>query len=87
MYVKLDGNITADEAAADELARFERERPTALVEDARNILLIGSDSRSGDENGHYGRDPGTEPGPTPRSCCSLPAGRGSATGGIRCPGT
>ncbi|WP_434091248.1 LCP family protein [Streptomyces flaveus] len=60
VYEKLDGNITADEAAAAELARYEKERPTALVKDARNILLIGSDSRSGEENGKYGRDSGTE---------------------------
>ncbi|WP_078492237.1 LCP family protein [Streptomyces yerevanensis] len=60
VYEKLDGNITADEAAAAELARYEKERPTALVKGARNILLIGSDSRSGEENGKYGRDSGTE---------------------------
>ncbi|GGK95316.1 transcriptional regulator [Streptomyces flaveus] len=60
VYEKLDGNITADEAAAAELARYEKERPTALVKGARNILLIGSDSRSGEENRKYGRDSGTE---------------------------
>lgn len=60
VYRKLDGNITPDEAAAAELERFEQERPTALVKGAQNILLIGSDSRSGAENGRYGRDPGTE---------------------------
>ncbi|WP_443080016.1 LCP family protein [Streptomyces sp. P9-A2] len=78
VYVKLEGNLTADEAAAAELARFERERPTALVEEARNILLIGSDSRSGNENGRYGRDPGTERSDTV-ILLHLPAGRGSAT--------
>ncbi|MFJ8793950.1 LCP family protein [Streptomyces sp. NPDC102462] len=57
-YTRLDGNITADEAAAAELARYERERPTALVRGAQNILLIGSDTRSGDGNGAYGRDTG-----------------------------
>ncbi|MFC4465196.1 LCP family protein [Streptomyces xiangluensis] len=60
LYEKLDGNITADEAAAAELARYEKERPTALVKDAQNVLLIGSDSRSGEENRKYGRDFGTE---------------------------
>ena len=60
VYVKLEGNITADEAAAAELARYEEERPTALVKDARNILLIGSDSRSGEGNARYGRDAGSE---------------------------
>ncbi len=54
------GNITPDEAAAAELARYEKDRPTALVKDALNILLIGSDSRAGAENRRYGRDPGTE---------------------------
>ncbi|MFV0135633.1 LCP family protein [Streptomyces sp. HMX87] len=60
VYAKLDGNITPDEAAAAELARYDEERPTALVQGAQNILLIGSDSRSGDDNARYGRDPGTE---------------------------
>ncbi|WP_432135428.1 LCP family protein [Streptomyces sp. bgisy154] len=60
LYAKLSANITADEAAAAELARYEKERPTVLVKGARNILLIGSDSRAGAENGRYGRDPGTE---------------------------
>ncbi|MFE7975057.1 LCP family protein [Streptomyces shenzhenensis] len=60
VYTRLDGNITADEAAAAELARHERERPKALVPGAQNILLIGSDRRSGDGNGAYGRDTGTE---------------------------
>ncbi|WP_239064302.1 LCP family protein, partial [Streptomyces sp. SID7958] len=60
VYAKLEGNITPDEAAAAELARFEKERPTSLVKDAQNILLIGSDSRSGDDNARYGRDSGTE---------------------------
>ncbi|GAB2762914.1 LCP family protein [Streptomyces bullii] len=78
VYTKLDGNITPDEAAAAELARFEKERPTALVEDARNILLIGSDSRSGDENRRYGRDSGTERSDT-TILLHLSAGRHSAT--------
>ncbi|MET8559514.1 LCP family protein [Streptomyces flaveolus] len=60
VYARLSANITADEAAAAELARFERERPTALVRDAQNILLIGSDTRAGDGNGRYGKDVGTE---------------------------
>ncbi|MER5474094.1 LCP family protein [Streptomyces sp. NPDC002685] len=59
-YEKLNANITADSDAAAELARYEKERPTALVRDAQNILLIGSDSRSGAGNKKYGRDSGTE---------------------------
>lgn len=78
VYLKLDGNITPDEAAAAELARFEKERPTALVKDARNILLIGSDSRSGEENRRYGRDVGTERSDT-AILLHLSAGRRSAT--------
>ena len=60
VYAKLDGNITPDNAAAAELARYEKERPTSPVRGAQNILLIGSDSRSGDGNAPYGRDSGTE---------------------------
>ncbi|WP_251093659.1 LCP family protein [Streptomyces sp. Caat 7-52] len=55
-YAKLSSNITADEAAAAELARYERERPTALVRGALNLLLIGSDTRAGDGNRKYGKD-------------------------------
>ncbi|MGW1726374.1 LCP family protein [Streptomyces sp. NPDC002306] len=78
VYAKLNGNITADEAAAAELARYEKERPTSLVRDAQNILLIGSDSRSGDENAKYGRDSGTERSDT-TILLHLAAGRHSAT--------
>ncbi|MGV9233990.1 LCP family protein [Streptomyces nigra] len=60
VYAKLDGNITPDEAAAAELARYEKERPSAAVRGAQNILVIGSDSRAGDGNRSYGRDSGTE---------------------------
>ncbi|MEU5464897.1 LCP family protein [Streptomyces althioticus] len=78
VYMKLEGNITPDEAAAAELARFEEDRPTALVKDALNILLIGSDSRAGAENRRYGRDPGTERSDTV-ILLHLSAGRRSAT--------
>ncbi len=77
-YRKLDGNITSDTTAADELARFERERPTALVRDAQNILVIGSDSRSGGGNAAYGRDSGTERSDT-TILLHLAANRQSAT--------
>ncbi|MFH9742709.1 LCP family protein [Streptomyces roseolus] len=59
-YRKLDDNITTDTTAADELRRYERERPSAVVSAARNILLIGSDTRSGEENRKYGKDRGTQ---------------------------
>ncbi|MER7478485.1 LCP family protein [Streptomyces sp. NPDC126510] len=78
VYAKLSGNITPDEAAAAELARYDKERPTSLVKDARNILLIGSDSREGTDNARYGRDSGTERSDT-AILLHLSAGRGSAT--------
>ncbi|MEV5929974.1 LCP family protein [Streptomyces cellulosae] len=78
VYMKLEGNITPDDATAAELARFEKDRPTALVKDALNVLLIGSDSRAGAENGRYGHDPGTERSDTV-ILLHLSAGRRSAT--------
>ncbi|MGW3913611.1 LCP family protein [Streptomyces sp. NPDC005070] len=77
-YEKLNGNITADNDAAAELARYEKERPTALVRGAQNILLIGSDSRSGAGNRKYGRDSGTERSDT-TILLHLSANRHSAT--------
>ncbi len=59
-YEKLNRNITADQAAEAELERYAKERPTALVRGAQNILLIGSDSRAGKGNRAYGRDNGTQ---------------------------
>ncbi|MER5890343.1 LCP family protein [Streptomyces sp. NPDC001941] len=57
-YKKLDGNITTDTTAAAELETYEKERPSPVVADAQNILLIGSDSRQGAGNSKYGRDDG-----------------------------
>lgn len=78
LYAKLDGNITPDDAAARELARYEKERPTALTKDAQNILIIGSDSRAGDGNARYGHDSGTERSDT-TILLHLSTGRHSAT--------
>ncbi|MER6386365.1 LCP family protein [Streptomyces sp. NPDC001118] len=78
LYAKLSNNITADDAAARELARYERERPTALVRGAQNILLIGSDTRAGDGNARYGRDLGSERSDT-TILLHLAADRRSAT--------
>ncbi|MEU2333809.1 LCP family protein [Streptomyces sp. NPDC013172] len=78
LYAGLSDNITADEAAAAELARYERERPTALVRGAQNILVIGSDTRTGDGNRRYGRDSGTERSDT-TILLHLAAGRRTAT--------
>jgi LCP family protein required for cell wall assembly len=57
-YRKFDANITTDITAASELEAYEKERPKALALDAKNILLLGSDTRSGDGNSKYGRDDG-----------------------------
>ncbi|MEU2423797.1 LCP family protein [Streptomyces sp. NPDC007851] len=78
LYAKLSHNITADDAAAAELARYERERPTALVRGAQNILLIGSDTRAGAGNRRYGKDTGTERSDT-TILLHLAADRRSAT--------
>ncbi|MEU2624493.1 LCP family protein [Streptomyces sp. NPDC007157] len=78
LYYRLSDNITPDEAAAAELARYERERPTALVRGAQNILLIGSDTRAGDGNRRYGKDLGTERSDT-TILLHLAADRRSAT--------
>ncbi|MPY49936.1 LCP family protein [Streptomyces acidicola] len=77
-YEKLDGNITPDTRTAAELSRYEKERPTALVRDAQNILLIGSDTRSGAGNLTYGRNSGSEHSDT-TILLHLAADRRSAT--------
>ncbi|RKT17615.1 LytR family transcriptional attenuator [Streptomyces sp. 1114.5] len=60
-YRKLDGNIRTDSATDRLLAKLEAERPsrTAGAQGAENILLIGSDDRSG-ANGSYGGESGTQ---------------------------
>ncbi|WP_435840045.1 LCP family protein [Streptomyces chilikensis] len=60
VYGRLSENVTSDGATAAELARHAAERPRRLVPDALNVLLIGSDTRSGEGNGRYGRNPGGE---------------------------
>ncbi|MFE2019189.1 LCP family protein [Streptomyces sp. NPDC059499] len=78
LYKKLDGNITTDTSAAAELKAYEKERPTAIAMDAQNILLIGSDTRSGD-NGKYGRDDGGSQRSDTTILLHLAADRKSAT--------
>ncbi|MEU6314134.1 LCP family protein [Streptomyces sp. NPDC047014] len=78
LYSRLDGNITEDSSAAAELERYERERPAHLATGAQNILLIGSDSRSGRRNSGYGEDKGTQRSDT-TILLHLPQDRGSAT--------
>ncbi|MER7766435.1 LCP family protein [Kitasatospora sp. NPDC096140] len=60
-YRKLDGNIRTDSTTDRLLAKLEAERPSRTVgaRGAENILLIGSDDRSG-SNGSYGGQAGTE---------------------------
>ncbi len=53
-YEHLDGNIRTDQNTEDELAHHHRPPPGP----AENILLIGTDSRSG-ANDRYGEDSGT----------------------------
>ncbi|MFC5722189.1 LCP family protein [Streptomyces gamaensis] len=60
LYEQLNNNIRTDDAAAEELRRYEKERPSASVTGAQNILIIGSDTRSGTGNGSYGEDSGTQ---------------------------
>ncbi|MEW2414079.1 LCP family protein [Streptomyces sp. NPDC046866] len=78
LFRKLDANITEDTSAEAELERYEHERPVHFIDGSQNILLIGSDSRSGAENARYGKDGGTQ-----RSdsviLLHLPADRRSAT--------
>ncbi|MGW2561462.1 LCP family protein [Streptomyces sp. NPDC001514] len=58
LYRKLDSNITTDITTAEELERYDRERPLPAAHGARNILLIGSDTRAGSANRKYGRAKG-----------------------------
>ncbi|MFG2612871.1 LCP family protein [Streptomyces anulatus] len=78
LYKKLDGNITTDTSAAAELKAYEKERPAPVVMDAQNILLIGSDSRAGD-NSEYGRDNGGSQRSDTTILLHLAADRKSAT--------
>lgn len=58
-YKKLDGNIRTDEGTARMLGDYESERPQEIATEATNILLIGSDDRSG-ANAQYGGDGGSQ---------------------------
>ena len=78
LFQKLDGNIRTDQDTADELARYEDERPVPIQGKAQNILILGSDNR-GDGNGKYGRDEGSERADT-AILLHIAADRRSATG-------
>ncbi|MFE2443465.1 LCP family protein [Streptomyces sp. NPDC021218] len=77
-YERLDGNIRTDTRTANELRKYEAERPVSVVRDAQNILLIGSDNRGGKGNGKYGKDTGTQRSDT-TILLHLQAGGKSAT--------
>ncbi|WP_086825150.1 LCP family protein [Streptomyces sp. NRRL B-24572] len=77
-YRKLDHNITTDTTAAAELEKYEKERPPAGTTTARNILIIGSDTRAGADNRKYGKDEGTQRSDT-TILLHLAAGKSSAT--------
>ncbi|GAA2328972.1 transcriptional regulator [Streptomyces caniferus] len=76
VYAKLDSNIRTDSATEKELRKWESERPPAGPPNAANVLLIGSDSRTGN-NGRYGHDGGQRSDTT--MLLHLAADRKSAT--------
>jgi LCP family protein required for cell wall assembly len=47
MLHRLEGNLVTDVTTAEELTRYEEERPPPAPGAARNVLLIGTDSRNG----------------------------------------
>ncbi|WTR32671.1 LCP family protein [Streptomyces sp. NBC_00133] len=78
-YRKLDANITTDTTAAAELETYEKERPTPVALGAQNILLLGSDTRSGAGNSKYGRDDGGSQRSDTTILLHIAANRQSAT--------
>ncbi|MEN2419613.1 LCP family protein [Streptomyces rimosus] len=60
VYTKLDGNIRTDSDTRNELEKYEAERPKSEPGGAENVLLIGTDRRSGENSGKYGPDNGTQ---------------------------
>lgn len=56
---RLNGNIRTDESTAGQLRRYAADRPTPLVDGARNILLLGSDRRGGGAKRTGGRSDAT----------------------------
>lgn len=76
VYAKLNGNIHTDSDVEAELRKWESERPPAGPPNAQNLLLIGSDSRTGG-NSAYGRSSGQRSDTT--MLLHLAADRQSAT--------
>lgn len=78
LYQKLDGNIRTDVGTAKELRNHAAQRPGPPPGEAKNILLLGSDNRGGD-NSAYGRDEGSQRSDT-AILLHISADRRSATG-------
>ncbi|MEW2522953.1 hypothetical protein [Actinacidiphila alni] len=57
-YRKFSGNIRTDRVAEQVLARYEKDRPRALVPRARNILVLGSGGASSNGSRHQDGPPG-----------------------------
>jgi LCP family protein required for cell wall assembly len=78
LYKKLEGNIRTDSHTTNELEKYDKERPTPVVHNAQNILLIGSDTREGKGNSKYGQNGGGQRSDT-TILLHLAADRESAT--------
>lgn len=59
VFARLNGNIRTDTGAEAELERHAAERPPPSAHRSQNVLVIGTDSRSG-ANGAYGHDNGSQ---------------------------
>ncbi|MFD7923630.1 LCP family protein [Streptomyces sp. NPDC059740] len=76
VYDRLEGNIHTDPAVRRQLEKYESQRPPAGARGTQNVLLIGSDDRSG-ANAGYGREKGRRSDTT--ILLHLPADHRSAT--------
>jgi LCP family protein required for cell wall assembly len=77
VFARLNGNIRTDSGAEAELERHAGERPPPSAHRSQNVLVVGTDSRSGHNRG-YGRDNGTQRSDTV-ILLHLAGGRRSAT--------
>ncbi len=59
VFARLNGNIRTDAGAEAELERHAGERPPPSAHRSQNVLVVGTDSRSG-RNHAYGHDNGTQ---------------------------
>ncbi|MBD0739431.1 LCP family protein [Streptomyces sp. CBMA29] len=84
-YRKFSGNIHTDRAAEKVLARYAKERPRALVPQARNILMLGSESGQGGQGGQSaesGSGSGTSPGTSPGASPGAPPGEDTSDAAV-----